>query len=376
MGMFGLTVNALGTPSNVPTIPYDGLRFWDVGVTWKDVETAAGVFSWTQLDALLGVAAAQGKTVLYTFGKVPTWAGGGAGFNNPPSDIAAGNGQWRAFVTALVQHSLASTTAKLTSYELWNEPNVASYWTGTAAQLLTMCRDAYGIIKQLDPTAMVFGPSGSGGTAINNFILNYYALATAPQTPPEDGFAYHAYLGDKSTNAMGMAALLNDIKVKKISFGIGAEPTWLTEGGWGQNTALNLSDVQQSAYLAVQYILSWCAGVARYYWYAYDNPQWGTLWQSVGLRPPGTAYAMVYGWLTGAVKTSGPTQNVSTGTWTVGLTLAGGAAAQIVWNETPGNTVMATAARRIATLTGSFALAASADINSVTVSASPMLLEL
>ena len=60
---------------------------------------------------------------------------------------------WKAFVTAVVTHSLSSPELHIAYYELWNEPDFKRNWTGTPAQLVTMAKDAYAIIHKLDPKA-------------------------------------------------------------------------------------------------------------------------------------------------------------------------------------------------------------------------------
>lgn len=330
--LFGM-VASLSNAAGFPSVPFGGLRLWDTLVTWKDIDSGNCAFNWTVLDKQLAIAAANSKEVLYTFGKVPTWAGGGAGFNNPPTDIATGNYAFKTFVANLVLHSLTSTTAKIAAYELWNEPNLPMYWTGTPAQLLEMTRDAYAIIKLLDPTAIVIGPAGNGGSAMNSFILSYYTAAGA--NIPQDVFSYHAYIGDGQRNAMGLATLLQNIKYKMGTFGMSKMPIWFTEGSWGQTGAYTppLTDAEQVAYMAVQYLLMWYNGVQRYYWYAWDNNSgWGPLWDAkAGVHPVGVAFGQLYTWLVGSICGTTLTENTS-GTWTLPLTMSDGTAAQIVWN--------------------------------------------
>jgi polysaccharide biosynthesis protein PslG len=331
-----VTVGAIHAPS----VPFGGYRIWDNGngTTWKDLNTASGVFNFAPLDRWLSQAVAGGQDVLYTFGKVPTWAGGGTGFNTPPSDLDTTDANWKAFVTALVQHSLAPTTpVKISFYELWNEPNITSWWNGTPQQLLTMARDAYGIIKTLDPSALVLSPAGSGGTAIGNFILQY--LTACAGDFPQDIFSYHAYLQDGQRTTLHMPNILTDIKVKKNTFGISAQPIWFSEGSEGflPSFVPPLTLDEQVAYMATQHLFMWNSGVSRYYWYAWDNSQWGTMWSPTdGINAVGTAYRILQSWIIGSSITKQLAQDAN-GTWTANITLTHGDTATIVWNST--NTV-------------------------------------
>lgn len=338
----GMAVGNLLTARMLP--PAINIRFWDTETTWKDIETAAGIYNFVPLQKLLIMA--NGAPTLYTFGKVPISAGGGANFANPPSDLAAGNATFKAFVTALVNFSLTNGAGRIESYELWNEPNLASYWTGTPAQLVQMVADAVAIIRAKDPLAIIVGPAGSGGTAVNTFMQNYYKAGGGAL---QDVFAYHAYLGDGKRTADGMQLILKDIAGKKVNYGLTAQPTWFTEGSWGMDLQYpnpapltpasapapppGLTNEEKSAYMAMQHIYMWIAGVARYYWYQWDSTQgWGAMWSPTGINPVGQAYSILRAWLNGATLVNPVPVTNASGTSLLTLTLANGRAAALAWN--------------------------------------------
>jgi hypothetical protein len=135
------------TLSTWPSVPIGSIRLWDNYVSWEEIETAPGRYNWTNLDTWLGAAAANDTDVLYTFGRTPPWGslrpreacGYGVGCAAPPVDVDSGDNVWKAFVTALVQHSLASKTSHIKYYELWNEPDcepARSNWCRLATRLL------------------------------------------------------------------------------------------------------------------------------------------------------------------------------------------------------------------------------------------------
>lgn len=356
--LFSMVVNGLQNLSHFPTVPFSGgLRLWDTGVRWLDLETAPSVFNWSNLDAQLAVASMKGKDVLYAFGDVPGWANHGNAPGVPPTDIAAGNLRWKLFVAKLVIHSLESPSVRIGAYEIWNEPNVKTSWGGTPAQLLRMASDAHAIIKALDPGAIVVGPAGSGGSAVDDFIKQYYtqARALAMRAPfPQDVFNYHAYLDDGLRVPTELPALLKSINDVMAGAGV-TQPLWFTEGSWGEMSSYNpsLTPDEQVAYLAQLYVQMWAAGVARFYWYAWDNPSgWGALWTAAGgPTPAGIGYGVLSGWLTGALPTApGCTAN-SNGTLTLPLALAKGVPAQIVWHPTATHS-LSTPALTFSTLDG------------------------
>ena len=345
---FGQNVN-LPESSHFPLVPFGGLRLWDTNTTWAEIETSNGVYSWTTLDTWLGIAETKNVDVLYTFGRVPSFISsnptqdaenghtGGAAF---PTDIASGDGTFKAFVTALVNHSLASSSHKINYYELWNEPNIPTMWTGTTAQLVIMATDASAIIRSLDPNAKILSPPPSD--CVNNqiWISGYFA---AGATALQDIIACHSYLPASVNGHLNSSAITTayaNIATIAAQYKLSSKPIWFTEGSWGNDTTM--TDEQQIAYLSQEYILAWSVGAERVYWYAWDNTfgtpagnGYGTLWDPTnGVHPAGAAYGLLYDWLVDSVHPEQPCSQSFDATWICTLTLANGNSAELVWNPT------------------------------------------
>lgn len=322
-----------------PSVPFGGIRLWDNGVSWQEIETPTR-YNWINLDKWLAAAAASHTDVLYVFGRTPTWAslrpsepcGYGVGCAAPPSDVDSSDHIWKTFVTALVQHSLASPTAHIKFYEIWNEPDCVNRctWTGTDAQLVTMARDAYDIIHNLDPNALVLGPSPHGMNLVS-WLQAYYAAGGAAS---QDIVAFHPYV--KSLDQL--PAMVDNIRALTARYGIANQPLWSTEAGFG---LVGVTPAQQAASLAQLYILLWSKNIARCYWYSWDgSPQWGQLWNtSAGINAAGIAYGTLENWLVGSVRPPSPCHQTSDATWHCTLTLSNGDPAEIVWKANAASTV-------------------------------------
>lgn len=332
-----------------PSVPFGGIRLWDTGTNWSQIEKIRGQYNWVALDQWLANARTYNKDVLYTFGVTPPWAsmrpsetcpyGGKNGCAAPPLDVSSGDAFWTEFVTAVVEHSLASATAHIKYYELWNECDIW-YWTGTNTQMATMANDAYAIIHRLDPNAVVLGPNVTGfvGPA---WLESYYSSGGSPSV---DIVAFHAY-----KNADNIGSFFQDIgayRAVMAKHGLAEKPLWSTEGSWGVDTTMT-SD-EQAAWLARSYLSMWQAGVARAYWYAWDNQPyapyrnsgWGQLWDPVtGVHPSGTALGQLYRWLVGSTSPAPPCFRTVDNTWRCNLALSNGNPAQIVWNLTASTTL-------------------------------------
>jgi hypothetical protein len=74
--------------------------------------------------------------------------------------------------------------------------------------------------------------------------------------------------------------------------------------------------------------------VQRDYWYAWNDTNYGTLWDigTHNIRRPGLAYRELVSWLTGAEMTA-PCAMAPDSTWTCGFALRGGVQAEVVWNS-------------------------------------------
>jgi len=130
----------------------------------------------------------------------------------------------------------------------------------------------------------------------------------------------------------------------KLSAAGSSLPIWSTEGGYGQQAPSEPDLDLQAAFVARYYLLGWASGFKWLYWYAWDNPSWGTLWNANGVNgcsdggsgtgcvtKAGTAYSQVYGWMAGNTMT-GPC--ASSGTiWTCELTGPSGIKELAVWDS-------------------------------------------
>src|SRR5208282_1959110 len=52
-----------------------GIRLWSDGVEWANINTASGVYDWSDMDSWIGKAQSDNVDVLYTIANTPQWAG-------------------------------------------------------------------------------------------------------------------------------------------------------------------------------------------------------------------------------------------------------------------------------------------------------------
>jgi Cellulase (glycosyl hydrolase family 5) len=342
---FSMTIGAQGT---LPPFPIGGLRLWDTSAVWPN-QPKNGTYDFTQLDAWLAEATAANLDVMFTFGRTPEWASGsnapcgyGSGCALPPSDVATTDQILKDFTTALVEHSLAGSGAHIKYYEIWNEPDVPGTWQGTPAQLATMGKDIYATVHALDPDAIVIGPSPSTGNQYGiHFLPDYYAAGGAPNC---DIVGMHAYLygsdGQFADVPEAITTTIDQLRTLMTTYSIADKPIIFTEGTWGgPPTNAEMTQDDKVAYLGREHMLMWMNGISRYYWYAYDNPSWGTLSDLA----TGVAYGIIDDWLVGSTHGDAPCAQQADATWTCSLVRRDGTPAVIAWNATATHSLTAPA---------------------------------
>lgn len=339
--LFSMTTHSR---TEIPTVPVYGLRLWDTGTFWLSLNPSQGVFDFTALDNWIATAQANGLDVIYTFGEIPDWAssnpglvcgtsGAPDGSCAPPSDVTSTGGgtdqHFKDFVTAIVTH----VGTQIKYWEMWNEPTVPGYWQGNNAQMLRMAQDAYGIIKSINPNAIVTTPSPSTGiNGVSNWMGPYLALGGGQYA---DIITFHGYSWSttwgKWPQPEDIVALVENLKAVLVTYGQSKKPLWCTEGSWGNTTLNGFTDPDlRAAYLARHYILQESEGVVRYYWYAWDNSDDGLWSASTGMTKAGTAYGQVESWLVGLTPSAKCVQNGTV--WTCNYTKSGGYQAETIWD--------------------------------------------
>ena len=187
------------------------------------------------------------------------------------------------------------------SGENWNEPQSPDlqFYCGDIPTMVELQKRAYEILKTIDPGAMVTTPAAVGGYG-PRWMARFLAAGGGQYA---DIMAFHGYLAP-GASADSVLETITNFRTVFATYGQDKKPVWDTEAGWGENSWLP-DPAQQAAFLAEFYLLHWSAGVERLYWYAYNEPKWGTLWDaSNGLHEAGVAYREVQRWLQGATMTT------------------------------------------------------------------------
>jgi putative Ig domain-containing protein/glycosyl hydrolase family 10 len=320
--LFGITAI---DPANWPSSSFGA--FGKGGeTTWSYLEPAKGEFNWTRLDAFVANAKAHGVTLYWTNHDVPGWAAANPATCSFPqklpicTSMVANIADWDAFCTALVQRY----KGQISMYELWNEPDTPDF-TGTLADMVELTQHFYNAVRANDPSALIASPSGLDP----GWMASYFAAGGPTGI---DVVSTHGYLENLGNQPEALqAGKATAWHPMMLQYGLGNKPIWDTEGSWGQDAPSGLDPDAEAAFLARFYILHWSAGITKFYWYAWDSPTWGTLWNAGVVNQAGVAYTQIYQWMTGATM---PRPCTVQGTvYTCTLTRPNGYTASAVWDS-------------------------------------------
>lgn len=313
-GLFGMHVHRLSTDG--PQFPdrFGGIRIWDNGVRWDEVNTDKGVYDWTVLDRVVANAQASGaKDIMYVLGYTPTWAASNVkppcqpgyytnceyfpgGSSSGPKDVE----DWKNWVREVVTRY----KGRITQYQMWNEANLSAMFSSasgdSAVEMAELTVAAQRVIRQVDPRAKVITAS-STIVQTKKFVksgwLKRYLKALKSRGGKPDGIAVHLYpwlkKGPGNGNLADRARGLDYAKQVISATGYRKLPILDTEMNFGnqRNNGWPKKKYSQKAgsdYLAQTYLESLHNGVTQVDWYGWDDfglGIWTTSAAGTVLRP-------------------------------------------------------------------------------------------
>jgi polysaccharide biosynthesis protein PslG len=237
--------------------------------------------SWfvNRADRIVDEARARGIKVLGLVYCTPPWAVGlrpgrwSKASPMPPRD----NGDFGRVTRWLAAHF----RGRIRAWEIWNEPNLDEFWTGSASEYVDLLKVAYRRIKSVAPRAAVV----AGGIDYNDtsWLRSLYergarrffdVLAVHPYPSPGD-------LPPEAGGTMWTVTALPTMRNVMRNSGDREKPIWITELGWSShantsatpNWARGVTKARQAAYLerAIRMIRDSYPYVRKLFWYTARN---------------------------------------------------------------------------------------------------------
>jgi hypothetical protein len=385
--LFGLHDNHLTSLTRPST---GSIRLWDTGVTWQTMQPHPGSIDYSRLDQIVADAWANGTEVTLVTAMTPAWAAAPAlpdgptpltnGTEAPRSEAFAA---YLADVMTRYQNYQGSGRPGIANYQVWNEANITTFWTGTPQQMADLVKTAYDVRAATDPSVRLIGPAQVSRLSYQRtWTRNFYGLSTGGQPVWKylDAISLNLYPVDTQPTSSGGTRL----SVPEDSMGLlsivrgylakdrvpSTMPIWNTEinYGLGRGTpSVPISDERQVANVMRTYLLNAAQGVKRVEWYAYDMgqlPGGGTLGNTLltdptnlaagVMTPAGAALARVESWMHGTMvgtATQRPCATDAKGTYTCLVKYSTGVG-RVYWNpfRTAGVTLVSSARKKVSEL--------------------------
>lgn len=374
--LFGMHMHRAWSNTPWPNASFKIWRLWDAYATWIDLEPVKGAWNFSKLDIYFTLASSHNVDLIVPLANSPTWASARPterGLYGPPGTSAepADSNDWKHYVRTVGEYCRNNSNGKARYFEIWNEPafDTGGFFSGTQEKLVELSKQAYLILKQIDPSYTVISSSIVGNPE------NFDSFHGKGAKDWCDIVGYHFYTAtpEKALVEIGR------IKQSMLKNGIAGKPLWNTETGWWIRSetypqGITLKDAGD--YILRNYILNWASGIGAYCFYAWDNTVMGALDTGVaGTERPYLAqgYRTAYNWLAGSVMTSCSLDS-ATATWTVDL-VRGGTLQKIVWNPDTAADFSLLSGWGFTTLQTISGAESGISGTSITVNSSPVLLK-
>ena len=329
--LFGVHDSSLNSLSRAGT---GAIRLWDTGTTWADLQPTSGPPNYARLDQVVRAAHTRGVEVTLVVAMTPAWAAADPGHTAPTDapDPAA----FRAYLAGVMQHYknfFGPGKRGIANYQIWNEANISTFWTGTPAQMAQLVQAAWQVRQQVDRGAHLIGPSMVARLGYQQkYLAKFYTLKVGgkPVWKYVDALGFSLYPLD--TARLGRttrpATPEDSIALLRLVRGFLAKdkvpaslPVWNNEVNYGLHAgatagtpAAPIPASRQVAFLMRTYLLNAAAGVKRVFWYSYDLGTLsggGTIANTLltdpadraggSLTPAGKAFTRVRSWMAGTL---------------------------------------------------------------------------
>ena len=298
--------------STVVTAAAAGAKLVRSTIRWEIVEATSGAaYDWTEHDAFVSDCVASGLTPLFIFSGTPTWLNGGSARGDVPG--VGADADFKTFTSKCAKFAAdftdrykpnGSGTATVADLwvELWNEPNLASFWNNLSANTDQQWADKYAYwykhvraaILSRHQTARItmaglssWSGAGGGNIGGEDFLRKVIGSAEWTNTHIDYG-AYHPYSEGNNPDSVTISDNhYNDvIMVKDVltELGYPYTPVCLTEFGFASTT----SEADQASKLTValgRITAEWSSFVPLLVWWPVSDSEYSTTYGLYGSVP-------------------------------------------------------------------------------------------
>lgn len=333
---FGLHINNLYNKKTKiieinkwPTIKFKFWRLWDAGICWPLIQPEnRDNFDFLLLDKYVELAKQNSIEVILNLGLTPKWAAkrphdkSGYGENltaSPPRNIE----DWKRYVKEIALRY----KGKIKYWEIWNEPDLPLFFTGSIKEMVLLTKEAYKSLKEIDPDNKIISPSVTGYQFLLPWLNMYLKLGGKNYI---DIIGTHIYLWFKNDIPEKITNRIEKIKKYKKQNNIEKMPIWNTECGFRKQ---NVSDLLSAAYIARLSVLQFYYGIEKVIFYSWNNKYIIKMYDEATntLNETGKAFVEIQKWLIDSKITD---LNKKKNIWYATLEKINGKKALMLWLET------------------------------------------
>lgn len=284
---FGLHIHRADKGTAWPDVPFGSWRLWDAYVDWPNLEPSPAKWDFLRLDRYVAMAKLGKVEILLPLGNSPSWASARPA---EPSAYKPGNASepaniedWRRYVRTVGERY----KGRIRHYQIWNEPNLKPFFTGSPQKLVELTCEAFQILKAIDPLNQIVSGGSTPGGKDHLGYLNHFLASGGKNCI--DIVGHHFYVPLSGPEAM--VPLIRGVRRVMKENGVSQKPLWNTETGWWLASSDGTPDHQIVAKggwkkMSLDYkgnivfrafALARSEGVERFFWYAWDNEALGLI---------------------------------------------------------------------------------------------------
>jgi xylan 1,4-beta-xylosidase len=230
-------------------------RIWDYLLS-------IGMKPFIELSFMPGALASGNTTVFHYKGNV-----------TPPKS----NADWATLIRKLVAHwvkQYGAEEVRTWFFEVWNEPNLADFWTGTQDDYFKLYRYTVEAIKSVDPELRVGGPA----TAKNEWISDFLDFCDRKRLPLDFVSTHHypndaLWTEDQDTEtqlAHSRRSILRDW-AQEVHRQASGRPVYYTEWNASSNPRYPLHDEPYAAAFAAKTVMEMNGLVQCYSFWTFSD---------------------------------------------------------------------------------------------------------
>ncbi len=296
------------------------LAAWDrFPIYWHNVERTPGQYDWSAVDQAVLADLQNGFLIDAILMGIPQFYFDGG--RAVPSSLNApiftdgsdtpGDGKqinpdnkWATYVhNAVKRYSPYGTWATahglpdgagITHWEIWNEPDLPSFWSGSTAEYARLLKVAYYAARVANPSAdIMFGATANNHAyPLSEFYANVMAQLDTDPAAPAEGY-YHTAMATHSYH-YAWASWYHVDRTKRVMAQYGIDhPIWLNESGiplwddypgsnWDPNSPHRGSVDEQADYMVQSAFYALYAGATGYFHFQ--------MYDGCGNQPAGTDF--------------------------------------------------------------------------------------